>query len=269
MDGDRDSDADAPAPDAGGSDTQDTRDPDTLDPDAGDSDAPDPDAGDSDTSGPDARDSDGWDPVDHDEASTEPDDPLDRRFLTPLREAVAEHRTYVLFSAGLFLLGAVIGAAMVGRVDLWAVLGVEDARQLFPENVTAVTILLNNTRAAVVLVLGALSLGVVTALVLLFNGILVGYVAGLAAAERGVGVVLLAILPHGVIELPAIFVAGAVAFRVVHVTALRVIGRREAVLGMDGWRRAGILLGTAWLALVVAAIVEFYVTKPLVDAVAG
>lgn len=280
------------------------RDPDAADPDAGGDGAGNPDAsgdgaGDSGASGdetgghevggdetgeppsrgddtgpPDDGEADGSSRTDAEEGSAgwgwhdegDGDGSPDRRIVAPLRLAAREHRPHVLFSAALFALGVVVGAAMVGRVDLFAALGVEDASQLFPENITAATILFNNTRAAVVLVLGALSLGVVTAIVLVFNGVLVGYVAGAAAAERGIGVVLLAIVPHGIVELPAIFVAGAVAFRVVHVTALRVVGRRDVVLGRDGWRRTGLLLGATWTALVVAAIVEFHVTTRILEA---
>ena len=189
--------------------------------------------------------------------------------LGSLRLAGREHLPYALFSTALFLVGVVGGVALVGRVDLFAALGVGDASGLFPETVTAVTILVNNTRAVALMVLGALTLGLLTALALVFNGVIVGYVAGGIAAERGLAFVVVGLAPHGILELPAIFVAAGVAFRVVHATALRVIGRREYVLGRAGWKRTGQLLVTAWVALLVAAVVEFYVTGTLLQALFG
>jgi len=189
--------------------------------------------------------------------------------LASLRLAGREHLPYALFATALFLVGVVVGVALIGRVDLFAALGVGDASGLFPETVTAVTILVNNTRAVVLMVLGALTLGLLTALALVFNGVVVGYVAGGIAAERGLPFVVLGLAPHGILELPAIFVAAAVAFRVVHLAALRVIGRREYVLGTEGWKRTGLLLVAAWIALLAAAVVEFYVTGTLLRIVFG
>lgn len=186
-----------------------------------------------------------------------------------LRLAAREYRPYAVLAAALFGLGVVVGVAMLGRVDLFELLGVGDASGLFPERVTAVTILVNNTRAVAVMVLGALTLGLLTALALVFNGVVVGYVAGGAAGEQGLGFVLVGLLPHGVLELPAIFVAGGVAFRIVHLTALRVAGRRDVVLGKAGWKRTGLLLVATWVALLLAAVIEFYVTGALLRALFG
>lgn len=50
---------------------------------------------------------------------------------------------------------------------------------------------------------------------------------------------------------------------------LRIVGRREVVLGRDGWKRAGLLVVLALVMLAVAAVVEIYVTAWLLGLLFG
>ena len=187
-----------------------------------------------------------------------------------LRVAVREHRSYFLFSVVLFLLGAVVGVAIADRgVDLFAQLGLGRGESVFPSEPSVSFLLVNNTRAFAVFLLGALSLGLITAVGLIGNGILLGYVGAVATAREGLGFVVLAVAPHGVLELPALFAASAVAFRVVARTAARIAGRRSSVQTREEWRRTLGYVAVAWLVLVVAAFVEIYVTFALVSAAYG
>ncbi|NHN46029.1 stage II sporulation protein M [Halostella sp. JP-L12] len=184
-----------------------------------------------------------------------------------LRVAAREHRSYVLFSIVLFALGTVGGVAIAERgIDLFARVGLGSGQSVFPSDPSVSFLLVNNTRAFVVFLLGALTLGLITAVGLLGNGILLGYVGAVAAAQEGLGFVVLAIAPHGVLELPALFAASAVAFRLVARTAARVAGRRSSVMTRDEWRRTLGFVAAAWLVLAVAAFVEIYVTFALVEA---
>ncbi|CAB49468.1 stage II sporulation protein M [Pyrococcus abyssi] len=71
-------------------------------------------------------------------------------------------------------------------------------------------IFLNNTRVAVLVAFGALLFGIIPFLVLLLNGMIVGLVVGhvMISEEVPFSKVLLSILPHGVVEIPAFAVAG-------------------------------------------------------------
>lgn len=206
------------------------------------------------------------------------------------RAAWREYRGYVAFVTAVFLLSALGGGAMaVAGVDLAALFGAEDVGDLLPdiEELSQfeifLTILLNNARAFVVFVLGAASLGAFTLLVLAFNGFLIGYVVVQAAAARGVLFVVLGIGPHGILELPALFVGAAVGFRLVVRTLLRLAGPlldhpavpdrlpdgRASVMSRAEWRRTGLVVVTGLLVLAVAAAVEAYVTAGLLAAVFG
>lgn len=183
-----------------------------------------------------------------------------------LATAWREHWPYVKLAAALFALGALLGAALlVLDVDLFAMLGIEAADDALVDEFTTATILVNNTGVFILTVVGIFSFGLLTALVLLFNGAVVGFVAIPAAGDVGVGFVLVALLPHGILELPALFVAAAVAFRLLHRFAQRVRDRRERLLEPGELPRIGLLLAVAWLVLAIAAAVEVHVTVWLVE----
>lgn len=187
-----------------------------------------------------------------------------------LATAIREHRRYLLASVVLFLVGTVGGVALVARgVDLLAELGFDDIGRVFPSEPTVAFLLANNTRAFVVFLLGALTFGLVTAFGLLVNGLLLGYVGAVAASSEGIGFVILAVAPHGVLELPALFAASAVAFRLVARFVARVAGRRSSVMTGAEWRRTAGFVAAAWVVLAIAAFVEIHVTFALVDAVYG
>lgn len=187
-----------------------------------------------------------------------------------LRLAYREHRPYLAASAGLFALAVVGGVALqVGGVDLFAALGLGSLGELFPDRITAVTILVNNTRAFALFVAGALTGGLLTLFGLGFNGLVVGFVVADVVAQRGVAFVFVGLAPHGVLELPALFAAAAVSFRVVVRLGGRVFGDRDRVMSRAEWRRTGGFVLAAWVALAVAAFVEFYVTAALLDALFG
>ena len=196
--------------------------------------------------------------------------PRARSVLTVAYAGWRDHRPFVAFSALVFLLGTLAGVGLdLSGVDLFGALGLDSVTDLFPETITAVTILLNNTRAFLLFVAGALTLGLLTVLALVFNGVVVGYVMSGAAAEKGFLFVVLGLVPHGVLELPALFVASGVAFRLVYVVPAYLIGRRNRVLNELDLKRTIALVGVAWVVLAVAAFVEFYVTGGILQAVFG
>lgn len=186
--------------------------------------------------------------------------------LDDLRDAWLDYRWYVVAAFALFVFGVPVGVALwLLGVDLLAILGQGSVDDVFPSEITAAFIIGNNTRVFVLLILGTVTLGLLTVASLLVNGLLIGYFAAPVAAEQGVGIALVALVPHGIPELFAFFVAAGVAFRLVRRAGERLLGRRDVVLGRAGWRRTVLLLLVAWLVLVLAAFIEVYLTLPLVE----
>ncbi|WP_232462872.1 stage II sporulation protein M [Thermococcus sp. P6] len=120
-------------------------------------------------------------------------------------------------------------------------------------------IFLNNSRVALLMFISGLFFGLGPWFIMATNGFAVGLVVGFSHYSKGLSLVrlLLALLPHGIIEIPAIALAGVSG----------ILWYREAVKGgtaekrfIRGTERAIKLLGLSILLLLVAAAVETYVT---------
>ncbi|HVW34690.1 MAG TPA: stage II sporulation protein M [Acidimicrobiia bacterium] len=154
-------------------------------------------------------------------------------------------------AASRFLPGQFRGVGEHGGGDLGLALG----RQA----TLAGQILTNNIQVSFVAFAGGILAGVGTTLVLLYNGALIGGVAGLTWAAGQPGPFLSLVAPHGVLELSVIAVSGAAGFSVGW--ALIDPGRRSrrAALGLGARRGEEIVLGTMpWFVL--AGLVEGFVT---------
>lgn len=117
----------------------------------------------------------------------------------------------------------------------------------------------NNIRVAFLAFAGGITAGIATAAVLLFNGVLLGAIAGLTWGAGSFRPFLELVAPHGVLELSCIVVAGAAGLRLGW--SMIDPGRRTRVesLGREARRAVLIALGTApWLVL--AGLVEGFVT---------
>lgn len=125
--------------------------------------------------------------------------------------------------------------------------------------VMSAEILTNNIQVTFLAFAGGITAGVVTALMLLFNGALVGVLGGVAVAAGYGQVFAELVVPHAVLELSCIVVAGAAGLRV----GLALIDpgrrRRGEALVTEARTAAELALGTApWLVL--AGLVEGFVT---------
>ena len=116
-------------------------------------------------------------------------------------------------------------------------------------------VLTNNIEVTVVAFAGGITLGLLTAASLIFNGVLLGAIGGLMiGAGNAVGFVDL-VTGHGVLELTCIVVAGAAGLRLGWSIVDPGRRSRTASLVAEGRRSIGLVVGTApWL--VVAGIVE-------------
>jgi len=139
----------------------------------------------------------------------------------------------------------------------------------FPDEITFVTILVNNLVAITVALLGAVSIGLFSGFVLVLNGVIVGAVVQIALREVSALTVFMLIAPHGIIEIPAILLVAAIGFRFGHRTYRYVRGQSgELVTGRD-IKEAAILYGVAVVMIVVAAWIEAEVTLELARQISG
>jgi uncharacterized membrane protein SpoIIM required for sporulation/uncharacterized RDD family membrane protein YckC len=134
---------------------------------------------------------------------------------------------------------------------------IDDPQLLRP--LMASTIVTNNVQVTFAAFAGGVTAGLLTAFLLVFNGISIGSVAGLYIT-KGIGKLLLAfVAPHGVLELFAICVAGGGAF--VIAAGLLLPGKRSRPQALvENARRAVRLIAASTLLLIVAGTLEGFVS---------
>jgi uncharacterized membrane protein SpoIIM required for sporulation len=117
----------------------------------------------------------------------------------------------------------------------------------------------NNIQVTIFLFAGGILLGLVTALVLVFNGVILGVVGGLVV-EAGNGRIFFELVTaHGVLELSCIVVAGAAGLRLGWAVVDPGRQTRAESVRSEAVRTMGLVLGTApWLVL--AGLVEGFIT---------
>ncbi|MDD1673948.1 MAG: stage II sporulation protein M [Methanomicrobiales archaeon] len=157
-------------------------------------------------------------------------------------------------------LNATAGSALMNflRNDIFADVGEGGAPMLFAK------IFLNNLEACVLLFLGGASLGFVTLLIISLNGMVIGGVVALVGGERGPLFMAAAILPHGIFEIPAFIISGALGISLAHALWAEFKGNGDVAA-------EGESLGRTFLRIVLplvllAAAIEVFIT-PYVIAV--
>ncbi|MCC3376610.1 stage II sporulation protein M [Cohnella sp. REN36] len=196
-----------------------------------------------------------------------------------LKTTWAETRPYVVFAVILFFAGVVAGGASHGSMgwldsQIAALQNLADqaSASSHPRIAFFKTILLNNVYKSVLSLYLGLAAAIMPIIMLVLNGVILGYLFGLAA-DGGANVWLLfvkGILPHGIFELPAIFLACGYGIRL-GVQVVRGIGR--ALFGRaDPWANVARMLKMSVpvvlfiaVLLLVAALLESTLTYQLVQ----
>ncbi len=197
------------------------------------------------------------------DAST-PNPGAGRRFVAAFRDGLRQLGRFLVGHplANLASVALLAGSIVVG----WSLTAPYGIRLSTPGNVAQVfgtiavgpfvTIAANNWLVAAGMSYGGLALGIGTAGALLTNGLLVGALAGVFDLTSYAALV----IPHGIVELPALAVAGGLGFHLGAVGWQGVRGRQSAAdVGRELKRAFEILLGLA-IVLVIAAFIEAFLT---------
>lgn len=176
--------------------------------------------------------------------------------------------SYTVASVALFLLGALIGAILaVTHPDfMHQMLGPRmvdtiERREMWTHSIVGIkpiassSIMTNNISVAFTTFASGITGGLFTIYLIVFNGLLMG-VIGAACWMAGMSLKLWSfVAPHGVLELPAIFIAGGAAFRIAEGLLFpKNLTRRDSlvVAGSDAVR---LVLGCVPM-LIVAGLLE-------------
>lgn len=127
-------------------------------------------------------------------------------------------------------------------------------RELGPLPLLAVIFLNNSVKALFVILLGAIPFLFSGGFVIL-NGYILGVVANQAVAQRGIGYTLLALLPHGILELAAILLAAALGLQIGFASIAALAGKKGQ-LGQQYKSSLVLYLKFVLPALLLAAAIE-------------
>jgi stage II sporulation protein M len=138
-----------------------------------------------------------------------------------LVQAIKEMKHYLIAATATFIVGAYLGFSQPEQfqflldnqikqlTDMVNSIGGHDNYQWR----LLVFILMNNVMVSVFMVYSGVMLGIIPLFSLLSNGLVMGYLAQQNVPETGWGPFIMAILPHGIIELPAFILACAFGIR--------------------------------------------------------
>jgi stage II sporulation protein M len=133
-----------------------------------------------------------------------------------------------------------------------------------PKVQLAAAIFVNNTIKALLVIIGGLAFGLFPVIFLLANGAALGFVLSVSMRSRGALTALLAILPHGIFELPAIFLATSMGLLLGRRAIRKLLSSGEISIRNEFTLALRFFVWIVVPLLVIAALVESFLTSVLV-----
>jgi stage II sporulation protein M len=177
---------------------------------------------------------------------------------------------YLATSIAVFSAGALLGVLLtfyaphVSRYFNENLSGFVKLFRALPKFQLAAAIFLNNAIKAFLVVVGGLVFGLFPVIFLLANGAALGFVLSVSVQSRGALAALLAILPHGIFELPAIFLATSMGLLLGSRAIRKLSGSGETTIRGELTAALKFFMRIIVPLLVIAALVESFLTSVLV-----
>jgi len=176
-----------------------------------------------------------------------------------------------LFATVLFAL-ALSGGILATRQDpafgeqLLASFRDQVAGDIFSDSpgVLFLKIFLNNLTACIALFLGGATFGLVPLLVISSNGLVIGGIIETVRGEKGLGFILAGILPHGVLEIPAVLVSAGLGLLLAEALGRELLRNEgDAAAEALGYGRLFVRYVVPFVLL--AAAVEAFITPQIIQ----
>jgi stage II sporulation protein M len=176
----------------------------------------------------------------------------------------------VVFFGSAFAAYAVVGSVPIAQLEaLIEQLQAEAPADNPLPKLAFVPLLANNLRALLLIALGTITGGLLSLFGLVVNGVVVGAVVSVVVRQTSWAVILALLLPHGVIELSAFFVAAAVGLRVPHRVVRYLLGWDEKPLTRVELYELAVVGTVLVVMIVVAAWIEVYLTRDVAEWLLG
>lgn len=196
------------------------------------------------------------------------------RFPTVIQETWG----YIALATGIFLLGALVAwwyawqdpAFMAMIVPEELIIQVRDRHELWMGSILGVeplastSIMTNNIQVSFNVIAGGITAGILTVYILAFNGLLIGAIGALVGQNNLAYPFWAFVFPHGSLELPAIFFAGAAGLLIARALLFPGQYRRPDALKFYGFQAAQLVFGIVPM-LVIAGVIEgFFSPNPAI-----
>ncbi len=203
---------------------------------------------------------------------------LYRFYQQDLPNIVQETWGYTALATGIFSLGALISwwyawkdPSFLERVVPYDLISlVRDEGKLWmgsilgEEPLASSNIMINNLSVAFRVVGGGVSLGLISTYILFLNGVLIGAIACLVSQNHLAIPFWAFVMPHGVLELPAIFLAGGAGLLLARAILFPGSYHRRDALRHYGQKAAQLLYGIIPLLIIAGTIEGFFSPSPLI-----
>jgi stage II sporulation protein M len=181
------------------------------------------------------------------------------------------YRKWIFISAGLFIFGLLLGlfipteGAGVFLKEAAALDEMAGVIAPLPQIVVFIFILLKNISVIVLSFILSPLLCIVPVVTLVINGGVIGLVSAIFMKEESLSFVLVGLLPHGILELPALIIGEAVALSFGIAVLQGIFGKnKQDIIKSNLTSNLKYLAVSAGLFLA-AAVVETFVTPVLLD----
>jgi len=181
------------------------------------------------------------------------------------------YKRWLLFSVFLFLAGLMWGlvtpleSPSLLAEDIAELKELSDSLSPLPQESVFIFIFLKNVLALLISFVFSPFLCLVPAMALILNGGILGAVSVIVSQEESLGFLLASLLPHGVFELPALFMGEAAAFGFGAAVIMALFKKERRKLLAEDIRQNLKLLVISFALLFIAAIVETYLTPLFIN----
>jgi uncharacterized membrane protein SpoIIM required for sporulation len=193
--------------------------------------------------------------------------------------AVVQHsRGYIILTVALFGVAALASWWLAWRDPMFLELivppelisQVRDRGELWTGSIVGIepfassSIMINNIRVSFAAVAGGITAGLITAYIIFFNGIQIGSIGALVGQSNLAVSFWAFVFPHGSLELPAIFLAGAAGFLIARALLFPAPYRRLDALKLYGQQAAQLVFGIVPMLVIAGTIEGFFSPSPVI-----
>ena len=183
-------------------------------------------------------------------------------------------KIHILVITLVFFLSAALGFFHSSMDPEYAMQSLEEVSELFDiiKDLSPIGIMLfiffNNAIKSLIILMLGIGFGILPLLFIAYNGYIIGVVVYIISGENGFTYVLSAILPHGIIELPMVFISAAIGLKMGYLLFSSIKGQTVDIK-TEFSRGMRFYFYRIMPLLFVAAVIETFVTPFVVAMVTG